>query len=328
MCIIISKPAGVSMPPMSAIEESWKSNPHGAGFMYAADGRVHISKGFMKIEDFKAALKSLQKAHDLKKLPLVTHFRISTQAGVNAQNTHPFPISNDMHALIARSSSSFIAGIAHNGIIPCCSNYKKDEPYSDTLYFIRDYVSRLVKKSGDLQEQWMQTVLEEVSQSKLTILLPCGEIILLGEFTKEDGVSYSNGSYKKIKRSKLSFSAKTSFSRKNMGLDEWEYSSMSYASNTLASYDGDGNGYVNDFGDEQHDDPGALNACTEDMCYFDEDVCDYVSCDPETHFFDELSELWVFDEIDGSYYPTSYTVYDNELLPLITRKYAKCWEEI
>ena len=89
MCIICVSKSGVRQPSDITLRAMFRRNPHGAGYMYARDGKVTIHKGFMNIEDFLAAV------HTERFTPqdsVVYHFRISTQAGVNAAMTHPFPL--------------------------------------------------------------------------------------------------------------------------------------------------------------------------------------------------------------------------------------------
>lgn len=85
MCIICVSKSGVQQPTDSTIRAMFRRNPHGAGYMYARNGKVTIHKGFMNIEDFLSAV------HTERFTPqdsVVYHFRISTQAGVNAAMTH------------------------------------------------------------------------------------------------------------------------------------------------------------------------------------------------------------------------------------------------
>ena len=85
MCIICVSKSGVQQPTDSTIRAMFRRNPHGAGYMYARNGKVTIHKCFMIIEDFLSAV------HTERFTPqdsVVYHFRISTQAGVNAAMTH------------------------------------------------------------------------------------------------------------------------------------------------------------------------------------------------------------------------------------------------
>ena len=89
MCIICVSPARTRQPSISQIKMMFTNNPHGAGYMFAREGRVHIHKGFMDIDSFLSAVNA---EHFTAKDSVVYHFRISTQAGVNPEMTHPFPL--------------------------------------------------------------------------------------------------------------------------------------------------------------------------------------------------------------------------------------------
>ena len=99
MCIIAIKPAGITMPATTTIENMWYNNRDGAGFMYATGGTVHIEKGFMKLKSLKTALKRLETSIDVVNTPIVLHFRITTHGGTAAENCHPFPVSEKLPLL-------------------------------------------------------------------------------------------------------------------------------------------------------------------------------------------------------------------------------------
>lgn len=128
MCIICVSKSGVQQPTDSTIRAMFRRNPHGAGYMYARDGKVTIHKGFMNIEDFLSAV------HTERFTPqdsVVYHFRISTQAGVNAAMTHPFPLSNQPRmralnkAVIRRWYSVASASVTRSG---CENAYPSRKP--------------------------------------------------------------------------------------------------------------------------------------------------------------------------------------------------------
>ena len=118
MCIICVSPARTRQPSISQIKMMFQSNPHGAGYMYAREGSVHIHKGFMDIDSFLSAVKA---EHFTAKDSVVYHFRISTQAGVNPEMTHPFPLSNRLPHMKALDVEC-PCGVAHNGIIRLTSD--------------------------------------------------------------------------------------------------------------------------------------------------------------------------------------------------------------
>jgi glutamate synthase domain-containing protein 1 len=130
MCIIAASPAGAPQPNMDTLRRMFINNPHGAGYMTARNGRVEISKGFMTWADFARAVR--QEAFTAAD-PVVYHFRISTQAGVNPEMTHPFPLTSHIEQCKLWDVACPI-GVAHNGIIRLTSN-SRDKEYSDTAHY-------------------------------------------------------------------------------------------------------------------------------------------------------------------------------------------------
>lgn len=301
MCIIVAKPNGIAMPNMDTLEECWYANPHGAGIMYAHHNQVEIIKGLMTWDAFRSELKSLSNRFDLEQLALVMHFRISTQAGVNPENTHPFPISTKPEKLTAQRTSSRIGGVAHNGIIPCCIVDDKGEKYSDTFYFVKDYMARYIHVPKQLKSKPMQEYLESVAKSKLAILLPNSELITLGEFTEENGILYSNDSYRPFRYYMSPYSYgyfnSAAWAEWDEGYiwDEFEWNNGQYrfSKNKKKAV--------------------TLYPCTEQMCIFDEDTCEYVPCVPGYDWYDIYGELWFYDKEDGEAYSLDANVYDENM---------------
>lgn len=187
MCVICASPKGVRQPNLFEIKRMFDRNPHGAGYMYARDGKVYIHKGFMTLSDFSRALKN---EHFTAKDSVVYHFRISTQAGVNPEMTHPFPLSNQgefMKALDVQCGY----GIAHNGIIRLTSNRFESE-YSDTALFITKYMSRMLRNQDDLHDKHFLEVIEDLINSKMAILDGTGYIATIGQFYNDHGLLFSN----------------------------------------------------------------------------------------------------------------------------------------
>mgnify|MGYP000758667654 CR=1 FL=1 len=138
MCIICVSKSGVRQPGEATIRAMFLNNPHGAGYMVARGGRVQIHKGFMRLDEY---LRAIRTERFTPQDSVVYHFRISTQAGVNPEMTHPFPLSNQP-ARLRRLDQSCRIGVAHNGIIRLTSD-PNNERYSDTAIFITDYLSHL-----------------------------------------------------------------------------------------------------------------------------------------------------------------------------------------
>ena len=194
MCIICISPENMKQPSSQIIRNMFARNPHGAGYMYARDGRVRIRKGFMNLH---ALLNALREEHFTAKDPVVYHFRISTQAGVNPQMTHPFPLSN-RPAHMKALDVDCRCGVAHNGIIGLTSDPGNKE-YSDTAVFITDYLTKIIQRPSDLRNTKRLGLIWKLAQSKFAIMDGKGYIATVGEFLNEDGLLYSNTSYQPFK---------------------------------------------------------------------------------------------------------------------------------
>lgn len=194
MCIIAYKPQNKKMIKEETLRTMFENNPDGAGFMFLQNGAVHGEKGFMDYEDFYKALCKYK--HLWKKSPFVLHFRISTQAGVNKECTHPFPLSDSMTDMKKLKFNNQI-GICHNGIISLTTSYSNKVQHSDTMEFITEYLSLIIRDNQYWKDEKKVELIEKLAESKLAILDNTGHCELVGHFTKVNGIYYSNESYKK-----------------------------------------------------------------------------------------------------------------------------------
>lgn len=179
MCIAISKPKE-TLIPHTYLEQSWKNNDDGAGFMYAEQGKLHIQKGFLSFDHFM----SKYTPHEEK--PCVVHFRIATHGHINKDNTHPFQVSETL-------------GFVHNGIISnvsCASDVSKN----DTHHFNEQYLKKLYEQDKNFiyKDIYKNLIAKFIGSSKLIFLNNEGESTIINKsLGKEDnGVWYSNHSYK------------------------------------------------------------------------------------------------------------------------------------
>lgn len=196
MCIAICKPIGAKCPTMETLRTCYTNNDDGAGYAYALDGKVHIKKGFMTWQAFADAFSADKKRYDFDKLGVLIHFRISTSNTITPQNTHPFPISNDTGMLQKPESVSDYA-VIHNGIISLTSSTATAEKTtSDTLVFVRDYIWNIAQNRGWFRRESNIDLIYRLAGSKIAILNRFGEIIHTPGFTEDNGVWYSNDTYK------------------------------------------------------------------------------------------------------------------------------------
>ena len=190
MCIICVSKSGVRQPGEAAIRAMFLRNPHGAGYMVARGGRVQIHKGFMDLDDY---LRAIRTEHFTASDSVVYHFRISTQAGVNPEMTHPIPLSNQP-ARLRKLDLRCRVGVAHNGIIRLTSDPDNDQ-YSDTAIFITQYLSRLIRSRADLRDRLLLDEIFQIARSKFAIMDGSGYVATVGEFVNDRGLLFSNYTY-------------------------------------------------------------------------------------------------------------------------------------
>lgn len=193
MCIIAAKPAGVGMPDRETIRTMWRHNDDGAGIMYVDGGRVRITKGYMTLSAFETMLDELEKTHDLTATPVVMHFRIRTHGGTNPECTHPFPITDSVGALKKLQIRTDI-GVAHNGII---HSVVPRDGISDTMEYIATQLAPLKRAMPKfLGNKHARLMIQNAIDSRMVFLTQSGELHTIGDFVEDNGVLYSNTSYK------------------------------------------------------------------------------------------------------------------------------------
>lgn len=190
MCIICISKAGKRQPTKQELTTMWYRNPDGAGYMTARDGKVEIHKGFMSFKEFYRNVKAEQFTRDDV---VIYHFRIATQAGITPWMTHPFPYTKSLEACTALDVDCQL-GIAHNGIIKLTSD--GDKEYSDTAKFITEYLSRVIRKNSDLRDRTTLKIIELLAEGRWALLDKSGYVATIGKWEEEDGLMYSNTSYK------------------------------------------------------------------------------------------------------------------------------------
>lgn len=196
MCIIIVKKKGVDLPSRAVLKQCYKNNPDGCGFMYHNEDKVIIDKGYKSFENFYEKLRSVDKKIHLKNQSCVLHFRIATAGKKDKGNCHPFPISDDKNKLKATFLETDI-GIAHNGTI--VDFVEKNSNLSDTMWFIIEFLFPFYYYDEDfVQNEKMQNIIENTTNSKFAFLDNNGNIYLIGNFIEENGLMFSNSSYKDV----------------------------------------------------------------------------------------------------------------------------------
>lgn len=196
MCIAITKPIGVDLPSDEILKTCFYNNHDGGGFAFNDNGEVVIKKGYMKLEDFLSAIHSADKKYNLKDRGMLIHTRITTHGGTNASMTHPFPICADEGALKKTYYRSPFA-VVHNGVISLTSTEAlRRDSMSDTAVFVEKYLSKIAQNDDWFHNKANIELIEDLIDSKMAILNSDGEIIKTDGFTEDNGIFYSNSSYK------------------------------------------------------------------------------------------------------------------------------------
>lgn len=205
MCIAIAKPRGIDRPSNEILTECFKNNKDGAGFSFAINGKVHIMKGYMKLEDLITAVESLEKFIKMKDTSMLFHFRIGTQGGNVEGNTHPFPLSDVEEELKSTLHITDMAMI-HNGIISKTSGseYRKKFPnLSDTQIFCSEFLKEMKDVYGYdkmFDSKLVNAIISEfLGSGKFAFLDKDGAINTYGEWIEDNGIFYSNKTYKESK---------------------------------------------------------------------------------------------------------------------------------
>lgn len=196
MCIAIAKPIGVEIPNDDILTNCFNNNPDGAGFAFNHNNEVIIRKGYMKLKDFLDAFHKYDEKFNFKNRGVLIHTRITTHGGTNPQMCHPFPINSDEGALKKIEYASPFA-VIHNGIISLTSSEAREKKdMSDTAIFVQKYLTKIAKNKKWFGNKANIELIEELIDSKMAILNGSGKIIMTSGFTEDNGVFYSNSSYK------------------------------------------------------------------------------------------------------------------------------------
>lgn len=190
MCIALYIPVGKTITEKQ-IRNSFGNNPDGAGIMhYNKDGEVCYSKGFMDID----SLLAYWNHNTSGKYPRAIHCRIATSGKISKGCCHPFPITDNLDAMLEPRGKSKTGCLIHNGVF---ARYTPIEGmkslYSDTMYFTQKviYPLRQVLNNSGVDE------LMSDMTSKVLVFLPNYEVHRYGkwEYDEYGGFYASNLTY-------------------------------------------------------------------------------------------------------------------------------------
>jgi hypothetical protein len=121
MCVIINNPSG-KLLPIGKLHTAFMNNPHGVGFMWHEDGKVHTIKALMGFNDFLALHEGL------REVPHAIHFRWRTAGDTSDDRCHPFPV-------FTREQDGFDLYMMHNGTFEHFAKRAATGEKSDTQLF-------------------------------------------------------------------------------------------------------------------------------------------------------------------------------------------------
>jgi predicted glutamine amidotransferase len=180
MCIAILK-TKKGIITDEALINSFNSNSDGSGIAYTIKGKLVIEKGIFDVQSFVEAVRRAEKLCDNN---MLIHCRIGTSGHKDANNTHPFRVSDNVCLI-------------HNGILDV--DVPKNSTINDTQIFIRDYMTEITDKDL-INNKGVKTLLEAYigTYNKFVLLDNKGNYNIINEKQGHwvEGVWYSNYSYK------------------------------------------------------------------------------------------------------------------------------------
>ncbi len=199
MCLIAFKKSKLPLWDKKITKTAWDNNHDGFGLAYWGAGmsKVHILKGALTLPEAEEMIASIP---DPRNKYVVAHWRTATAGKLAPGNCHPFPIAKKISLLTSIELDTPIA-VAHNG---CISDYSSGGHWdsatqkyvygelSDTQQFIRDILTGL---GASLWRSPVLTLIQRYTSSRW-VFLGVGRWALLGTFTEDGGILYSNTGYK------------------------------------------------------------------------------------------------------------------------------------
>lgn len=163
MCLLISQPAGVTFSRRE-IEDFVSYNPDGFGLAYGDGRTLHLVRMVGNVSEIWDTYRTLAAGKRC-----VLHFRMTTHGATDANNAHPYPVTDDIV-------------IAHNGVLSCGNPV--DPCRSDTWHFIEYFLAPIARTNPDLlfTAEWADMCGRLIGASnKLAIVHRDGRIALVNQ---------------------------------------------------------------------------------------------------------------------------------------------------
>lgn len=177
MCIIAIKKRGVKFPSVETIKNMCENNPDGFAMVYNIRGEKTRVIRSLNSDDILEAYKKLLK-HSYKKVAFFMHARIKTHGTININNCHGW------------YSDECKLHFAHNGVLKITNR----DDMTDSETFLRDIFTPAFLYRG-----WTGAELAIdacIGTSKFVFMENDGTIHHYGQYKDDEGMLYSNDSYK------------------------------------------------------------------------------------------------------------------------------------
>ena len=178
MCTLIINPSKAETISLDYFNNLWNNNPDGGGFAYVRGQRVEIVK---EMHEPRLLWQRYADVRANTPHPIMIHFRIGTQGGVNLHNTHPFRVHEGLT-------------FAHNGVI---TSAPYDKSASDTALLVRDVLAKWPKDF--ITRKGYAEALRYIagSANKFALLDSNGRTLITNRhlFHEHQGSLYSNRGY-------------------------------------------------------------------------------------------------------------------------------------
>jgi hypothetical protein len=185
MCLAVFQPKGDAALDRDILKNGWTANPDGAGYMFAADGKLVIRKPFYSLKRLRKAYYKDHAAFGATS-HFVVHFRYATHGDNSTVNIHPHILGDGR------------AGLVHNGILDIEPPATSD--LSDTAFFCRTILA--CREPAQLTSGVFGGELAEMigPANKFILMDECGNVsIVNADSGVWDGSRwFSNSGYKDI----------------------------------------------------------------------------------------------------------------------------------
>lgn len=180
MCLIAVIPARKDRTRVSNawLEDVFRRNSDGFGFMWSERGRAKATRAVGKVEDFKAAFRKHERNTEGE---FAFHLRYKTHGKVDVTNAHPYPVDTPR---FGRASIYMM----HNGILH--TGNEANPVMSDTWHFINDYIRGMVSEYGEgiLERREFRMLVEDMIGSNRFVFL--GRSGQLNIYNKDQGITW------------------------------------------------------------------------------------------------------------------------------------------